>query len=36
VRVALWVGHERKRLYHEAVSYMRTRAARGKYAQHAE
>jgi len=32
VREALWDAHERKRLYHEAVSYMRTRAARWKYA----
>jgi radical SAM superfamily enzyme YgiQ (UPF0313 family) len=33
VREALWDAHERKRLYDEAVSYMRTRAARWKYAQ---
>jgi radical SAM superfamily enzyme YgiQ (UPF0313 family) len=32
VREALWDAHERKRLYHEAVSYMRTRAERWKYA----
>jgi radical SAM superfamily enzyme YgiQ (UPF0313 family) len=33
VREALWDSHERKRLYDEAVSYMRTRASRSKYAQ---
>ena len=33
VSEALWDSHERKRLYEEAVSYMRTRAARWKYAQ---
>src|SRR5579863_2247138 len=32
VREALWDAHERKRLYHEAVSYLRTRADRWKYA----
>jgi hypothetical protein len=32
VREALWDAHERKRLYHEAVSFMRTRAGRWKYA----
>ena len=31
VRKALWDGHERKRLYHEAVSFLRTRAGRWKY-----
>ncbi len=32
VRDSLWDSNERKRLYEEAVSYMRTRATRGKYA----
>ncbi|HEV2442994.1 MAG TPA: hypothetical protein VGT07_10765, partial [Steroidobacteraceae bacterium] len=32
VREALWDSHERKRLYDEAVAYLRTRAGRGKYA----
>ncbi len=32
VRNALWDGHERKRLYHEAVEYLRLRAERWAYA----
>lgn len=32
VRDALWDAHERKRLYHEAVSFLRLRAERWKYA----
>ncbi len=32
VRDALWDAHERKRLYHEAVSFLRLRAARWKWA----
>jgi hopanoid biosynthesis associated radical SAM protein HpnJ len=36
VREALWNADERKRLYHEAVSYMRTRAERSKYAKTAQ
>ena len=32
VRDALWDAHERKRLYHEAVSFLRLRAERLKYA----
>ena len=35
VREALWDAHERKRLYHEAVSFLRTRAGRWKYAKNA-
>jgi hopanoid biosynthesis associated radical SAM protein HpnJ len=31
VREALWDGNERRRLYHEAVEYLRVRAERGKY-----
>jgi hopanoid biosynthesis associated radical SAM protein HpnJ len=31
VRHALWDGHERRRLYHEAVEYLRVRAERQKY-----
>jgi hypothetical protein len=30
VREALWDGHERKRLYHEAVDFMKLRADRKK------
>jgi hopanoid biosynthesis associated radical SAM protein HpnJ len=32
VRKALWDAHERKRLYHEAVEFLRLRAERWKYA----
>ena len=32
VRKALWDAHERKRLYHEAVAFLRLRAERLKYA----
>ena len=32
VREALWDSHERKRLYHEAVDFMRLRADRNKVA----
>ena len=32
VSKALWNGHERKRLYHEAVEFLRLRAERWKYA----
>ena len=32
VREALWDSHERKRLYHEAVDFMRLRADRMKVA----
>jgi len=32
VREALWDAHERKRLFHEAVSFLRLRAERLKYA----
>jgi hypothetical protein len=32
VRDALWDGHERKRLYHEAVDFMKLRADRIKVA----
>jgi hopanoid biosynthesis associated radical SAM protein HpnJ len=32
VREALWDAHERKRLYHEAVEFLRVRASRSKYA----
>jgi hypothetical protein len=32
VRDALWDGHERKRLYHEAVDFMKLRADRKKVA----
>jgi radical SAM superfamily enzyme YgiQ (UPF0313 family) len=32
VRDALWDGHERKRLYHEAVEYLHVRSERWKYA----
>jgi hopanoid biosynthesis associated radical SAM protein HpnJ len=32
VRKALWNGHERKRLYHEAVEFLRLRAERWRYA----
>ena len=32
VRKALWDGHERKRLYQEAVEYLRLRSERWKYA----
>jgi hopanoid biosynthesis associated radical SAM protein HpnJ len=32
VRKALWDSHERKRLYEEAVEYLRTRAERWRYA----
>ena len=32
VREALWDGDERRRLYHEAVGYLRVRAERRKYA----
>ncbi len=32
VRDALWDGHERKRLYHEAVTFLRLRAERWKWA----
>ena len=31
VRQALWDGYERRRLYHEAVEYLRVRAERRKY-----
>lgn len=33
VKDALWNAHERKRLYHEAVSFLRLRAERLKYVQ---
>jgi hopanoid biosynthesis associated radical SAM protein HpnJ len=33
LRDALWDSHERARLYHEAVSFLRLRAERWKYAQ---
>lgn len=33
VKDALWNGHERKRLYHEAVSFLRLRAERLRYVQ---
>ncbi|HYA97434.1 MAG TPA: hopanoid biosynthesis associated radical SAM protein HpnJ [Methylomirabilota bacterium] len=33
VRDALWDGHERKRLYHEAVSFLRLRSERWKWVQ---
>jgi hopanoid biosynthesis associated radical SAM protein HpnJ len=36
VREALWDAHERKRLYHEAVSFLRLRAERWKYARKGE
>jgi hypothetical protein len=32
VREALWDAHERKRLYHEAVEFLRLRAERWRYA----
>jgi hypothetical protein len=32
VRKALWDSHERKRLYEEAVEYLRIRAERWRYA----
>jgi len=32
VRKALWDSHERKRLYHEAVEYLRVRSERWRYA----
>jgi hypothetical protein len=32
VREAVWDGDERRRLYHEAVGYLRVRAERRKYA----
>ena len=32
VRDALWDGHERKRLFHEAVDFMKLRADRRKVA----
>jgi hypothetical protein len=32
VREALWDGDERRRLYHEAVRYLRVRSERRKYA----
>jgi hypothetical protein len=32
VRKAVWDAHERKRLYHEAVEYLRVRTERWKYA----
>jgi hypothetical protein len=32
VREALWDSHERKRLYHEAVEFLRLRAERLKWA----
>lgn len=32
VREALWDAHERKRLYHEAVSFLKLRAERWRYA----
>jgi hypothetical protein len=32
VREAVWHGDERRRLYHEAVGYLRVRAERRKYA----
>ena len=32
VREALWDSNERKRLYEEAVEYLRVRSARSKYA----
>jgi hopanoid biosynthesis associated radical SAM protein HpnJ len=35
VNKAIWNGHERKRLYHEAVEFMRLRAERWKYARKA-
>jgi radical SAM superfamily enzyme YgiQ (UPF0313 family) len=35
VNKALWNGHERKRLYHEAVEFLRLRAERLKYARKA-
>jgi hopanoid biosynthesis associated radical SAM protein HpnJ len=34
VRKALWDSHERKRLYEEAVEYLRIRAERWRYARH--
>jgi hypothetical protein len=33
VRDALWDRHERQRLYHEAVEFLRLRAERWRYAQ---
>ena len=35
VRKAAWDAHERKRLYHEAVEFLRLRAERWKYARRA-
>ena len=35
VRDALWDAHERKRLYEEAVSFLRLRAERWKWARKA-
>jgi hypothetical protein len=32
VRDSLWDGHERKRLYHEAVDFLKLRADRNKVA----
>jgi len=32
MRKALWDTNERKRLYHEAVQFLRLRGERGKYA----
>jgi len=34
VRDALWDGHERKRLYDEALDFMKLRAERWKVARH--
>jgi radical SAM superfamily enzyme YgiQ (UPF0313 family) len=36
VKEALWDSHERKRLYHEAVEFMRLRAERLKWARHGD
>ena len=35
VRKALWDGHERKRLLHEAIEFLRTRSERARWARHA-
>ena len=35
VSKAIWDGHERKRLYHEAVEFLRLRTERWKYARKA-
>ena len=35
MRKAAWNAHERKRLYHEAVEFLRLRAERWKYARQA-